>query len=126
MRRSLAICLAVLLVAPVAHAQQHVIGKDALEQAISDRVNEQQADREAIRSLLRRPEVKRIAAHAGLSLQKAEAAVPMLEESDLRELARHARHVQNDLAGGASAIVISTTTIIIILLLVLLIVVVAD
>ncbi len=126
LRRSLAMCLAVLLIAPVAHAQQHVIGKDALEQAIRERIDEQQADREAIRSLLRRSEVKMIAAQAGLSLEKAEAAVSMLEEADLRELARHARNVQNDLAGGASAVVISTTTIIIVLLLVILLLVVAD
>jgi hypothetical protein len=117
--------LAILMMAPVAQAQQHTVDKSALEQAVKQRVAEQQADREAIQSLLRRGDVGEIAANAGLSLEKAEAAVAALDGEELRELAREARQVQNDLAGGAN-IVISTTTIIIVLLIVILIVVIAD
>jgi hypothetical protein len=124
-RRSIAVCLAVLLVAPAASAQQSVIGKSALEQAVQQRVTEQQADREAIASLLRRAEVREIAAKAGLSIEKAEAAVPTLEGDDLKELAKQARQAQDGLAGGAT-VVITTTTIILILLLVIIIILVAD
>jgi hypothetical protein len=124
-RRSIAVCLAVLLVAPAASAQQSVIGKSALEQAVQQRVNEQQADREAIASLLRRAEVREIAAKAGLSIEKAEAAVPTLQGDDLKELAKQARQAQDGLAGGAT-VVITTTTIILILLLVIIIILVAD
>lgn len=125
-RRSLAMCLAVLLMAPAAGAQDHVVGRSALDKAVQQRVNQQQADREAILSLLHRAEVREIAAKAGLSLDKARAGVSMLDGTDLQEAAQQARQVQNDLAGGASTIVISTTTIIIVLLLVILIVLVAD
>jgi hypothetical protein len=125
-RRTIAVCLAVMLVAPVASAQQSVIGKSALEQAVQQRVSEEQADREAIGSLLRRAEVRAIAAKAGLSVEKAETALATLQGDDLKELATQARQVQNDLAGGASTIVISTTTIILILLIVLLVVLIAD
>jgi hypothetical protein len=111
---------------PAARAQQHVAATSALEQAIHDRVAEQQADRDAIRSLLRRSEVKQIAAKAGLSLEKAEAAVATIPAEDLRQIADQARQANDDLAGGASTIVISTTTIIIILLLIILIVLIAD
>jgi hypothetical protein len=123
-RRSLAVCLAVLFMAPVAGAQNHVIGKSALDKAVQERVSRDQADREAIRSLLQRADVRDIAARAGLSLDRAQAAVSTLQGQDLQQAAAQARQVQNDLAGG-STIVISTTTIIIVLLLVLLIVVVA-
>jgi hypothetical protein len=125
-RHTLAVLLAVLLVAPAAQAQTHVIGKSALAEAVQQRVSQEQADREAIVTLLQRPEVKQIAAQAGLSLQKAEAAVSTLNGQDLSELAAQARQVQNDLAGGASTVVISTTTIIIVLLIVILIVLIAD
>ena len=125
LRRTVALCLAVLFIAPAAHAQQHVAGKAALEQALQDRVAEQQADREAIRSLLRRPEVKQIAAKAGLSIEKADAAIATIPAEDLRGLADQARQADNDLAGGASTIVISTTTIIIVLLVIILIVLIA-
>jgi hypothetical protein len=125
-RQSLAVVLASLLMAPAAQAQTHVIDTAALAQAVQERVNQDQADREVILSLLRRQEVKQIAAQAGLSLQKAEAAVSTLGGSDLRDLAAQSRQVQNDLAGGASTITISTTTIIIVLLVIILIVLIAD
>jgi hypothetical protein len=125
-RRSLAILLALLLIAPAAQAQNHVIGRSALDQAVQQRVSQERADREAIISLLQRSEVREVAAKAGLSLEKAEAAVSTLQGDDLRELAAQARQVQNDLVGGASTVVISTTTIIIVLLIIILIVVLAD
>ena len=125
-RRFLAVCLAVLLMAPAAGAQDHVISKSALDKAVQQRVSQEQADRAAILSLLQRSEVREIAAKAGLSLDKAQAAVSTLEGQDLYQAAQQASQIQNDLAGGASTIVISTTTIIIVLLLVILIVAVAD
>lgn len=125
-RRSLAVCLAILIAAPAARAQQSVIGRAALEQAVQERVQQEQADREAIASLLRRAEVRQIAAKAGLSIEKAEAAVSTLQGDDLKELANQARQAENDLAGGATTIVITTTTVIIILLIIILIILVAD
>ena len=125
-RRSLAVILAALLVAPAAQAQTHVIAKSALTQAVQERVSQDQADRAAILSLLERTEVRQIAQQAGLSMGTAQAAVSTLQGQDLRDLASQARQVNNDLAAGASTIVISTTTIIIVLLIVILIVLVAD
>jgi hypothetical protein len=126
-RRTLAVCMAVLFLAPVgANAQGNVIGKSALDKAVQARVARDQADREAIQSLLQRPEVREVAGKAGLSLDKAVTAVSTLQGDDLRQLAEQARQADNQLAGGASTIVISTTTIIIVLLLVLLIVAIAD
>jgi hypothetical protein len=125
-RRSLAVLLAALLVAPAAQAQTHVIATSALSKAVQERVSQDQADRDAILSLLQRAEVRQIAAKAGLSVEKAQAAVSTLSGQDLRSLAVQARQAQNDLAGGASTIVISTTTIILVLLIVILIILVAD
>jgi hypothetical protein len=125
-RRSLAIILAVLLMAPAAQAQSHVIGKSALAQAVQERVSQDQADREAIRALLQREEVRQVALKAGLSLEKAQAAVSTLQGQELNQIAAQARQIDNTLAGGASTVVISTTTIIIVLLIVILIVALAD
>src|SRR5438128_10010980 len=75
-RRTLGISLAVLMMAPAAWAQQtHVINQSALDQAVQQRVNQDQADREALRSFLQNPQVKSIAAKAGLPRAQAEAAV---------------------------------------------------
>lgn len=125
-RRSLAVLLAVLVSAPVANAQQHVIGKSALEKAVQERAARDQADRDAIVTLLQRPEVRQVAKQAGLSIEKATAAVATLEGHDLSQVASQARQVNNELAGGATTVVITTTTIIIILLIVIIIVLLAD
>ena len=124
-RRLLAVCLAVLLAAPAVGAQEHVISRAALDKAIQDRVSQEQADREAILSLLQRSEVRDIAAKAGLSLDKARTAVSALQGSELQQAAQQARQVENNLAGGSTTVVISTTTIILVLLIVILILVIA-
>jgi len=111
--------------APAANAQSNVIGRSALDKAVQERVSRDQADREAIRTLLQRAEVRDVAGKAGISLDKAAAAVSTLQGNDLRQIAEQARQVDNQLAGG-STIVISTTTIIIVLLLVILIIAIAD
>lgn len=126
LRRFLAVCLALLIMAPVASAQDHVIGRAALDKAVQQRVNQEQTDREAILSLLQRQDVRDIAAKAGLSVEKAQAGVTMLHGKDLQQAAQQARQVQDNLAGGASTVVISTTTIIIVLLIIILIVLIAD
>ena len=124
-RRILGTALAVLMCAPAAWAQQtHVIDKSALAQAVQQRVGQDQADREAIRTFLQNPQVKSVADKAGLSVERAAAAVSALQGDQLREVAGQARAVNQDLAGGAT-VVITTTTIIIILLIVILIAVLA-
>ena len=125
-RRSLAVILAVLVSAPVASAQQHVIGKSALDKAVQQRTAQDQADRDAILTLLERQDVREVARQAGLSIEKATAAVSTLQGDELRQVAAQANAVNNELAGGATTVVITTTTIIIILLIVILIVVLAD
>jgi hypothetical protein len=126
LRRFLAVCLALLIMAPAASAQDHVIARAALDKAVQQRVSQEQADREVIVSLLQRQDVRDIATKAGLSIEKAQTAVTMLHGKDLQQAAQQARQVQDNLAGGASTIVISTTTIIIVLLIIILIVVIAD
>ena len=125
-RRSLAVILAVLVSAPVASAQQHVIGKSALDKAVQQRTAQDQADRDAILTLLERQDVREVARQAGLSIEKATAAASTLQGDELRRVAAQANAVNNELAGGATTVVITTTTIIIILLIVILIVVLAD
>ena len=125
-RRSLAVLLATLMVAPAAHAQTHVVDRTALAQAVQERVSREQTDRDAILALLARTEVRQIAARASLSLDTAQAAVSTLQGQELQDLASQARQVNDDLAGGASTVTISTTTIIIVLLVIILIVLIAD
>lgn len=101
-----------MLVAPAAGAEAHVIGQSALDRAVQRRVSQERSDRKTILALLQRPEVRAIAAKAGISLDKSAAAVATLQANELQEAAQQARQVENDLAGG-SRIVIAKTLIII-------------
>ena len=67
-------CLFLLVPAPAAWAQQtHVINKSARDQAVQQRVNQEQADREALRSFLQNPQVKSVAAKAVATITVADA-----------------------------------------------------
>jgi hypothetical protein len=112
------------MMAPAAGAQDHVISKSALDQAVQQRVGQERADREVILSLLQRQDIRDIAGKAGLSIDQARAAVSMLQGTDLEQAAAQARAVQDSLAGGGN-VTVSTTTIIIVLLLLILVVVIA-
>lgn len=124
-RGILGVGLAVTMFASSAAAQQtHVITKSGLDRAVQQRVSQDEADREALRTFVQTPLVRSVAAKAGLSIDKAESAVSTLQGDELRDAAARARTVNDRLAGG-DAIVISTTLIIIILLIVILVAVVA-
>jgi hypothetical protein len=114
--------LALVVLAPPAFAQQtHVINPSALDQAVQQRVAQDEADRAAIRTFLQNPVVQDVASKAGVSIEKTTAAVSTLQGDELREAASQARAANDQLVGG-STIVISTTTIIIVLLIIILIV----
>ena len=113
----------VAVVAPARGQTSHAAPPSALDAAVQARVAAEAADRDAVLRLLARPEVRAIAGEAGIDLRRAEAAVPTLDESTVRDLAGQTRQVEGALAGGQSRVTISTTTIIIALLVIILLVV---
>jgi hypothetical protein len=100
---------------------RHVVADQEIQAQIDRQAGQATADREAIQTMLQRPEVRRIAGTAGLSLERANAAAAVLSGPSLQNLAAQARLVNSGLAGGDSTVVISATALIIILLLIILI-----
>ena len=118
--------LVIVLIAMPSRAlaqDRHVISPSALEAAVAERVTQEQADHAAIRQALGQPEVRLLAARAGMDAVRLEALAETLSDSDLRAVAGKARALNESLAGGASTITISTTTIIIGLLVLILLIV---
>jgi hypothetical protein len=106
--------------ASVAGEPQHqVISQTEIQARIDQQVNQADADRQAIQTMLQRPEVRRIAGSAGLDLERASAAAGVLSGPSLVTLATQARAVNAGLAGGSETVVISATALIIILLIVI-------
>ena len=106
--------------------ERHAVSRGALAAAVANHAAMQDADRDAIRQALSRPDVQQVAAAAGLDLSRATAGVATLSGTELDRAAAAARQLNEPLVGGASTVVISTTTIIIALLIVILIVIAVD
>jgi hypothetical protein len=126
--RSFVLSLAVLLTltaaaSPVAAQTSHAAPQSALDAALQQHARTVDADRETVRRLLERREVRDLADGMGLDLRRADAAVAALGAEELATLAAQARQAEAGLAGGQSSITISTTLIIIGLLVLILIIV---
>ena len=124
-RKFIAFVVAVLMAVPAsAFADgRHLVDPARLAAAIAEHVDQQDAERTAIREALARPQVRDMASRMGLDIDRAASAVDTLAGVDLDRAASAARQVNQQLVGGASTVVISSTTIIIALLVLILLIV---
>ena len=102
--------------------ERHITDAAAMQKAIAQRKAVDASNREAVMTVLRRPDVKQLAERMGLTIERAETALASLPSDKLAELAEPARAVPTDLAGGDATIVISVTTLLLLLILVVLLV----
>jgi hypothetical protein len=112
-RSVLAVVLSILVAAPGLLAQAHVAGQQALDAAVQQHVSAADQDRETVRLLLERSEVRAIAGKYGVDIRRAEGAVATMTPAELASVAAQARQADAALAGGQSSVTISTTMIII-------------
>ena len=123
MKRAAALMLLpMFLISSPAFAQQaRVVDAAAMGEALADKAESERAQRELVRRVLERAEVREMAERMGLGVEQADSAVATLSGAELGALAQHAGAVEAaGLAGGASTIVISTTTLLLILIIVIL------
>ena len=127
LRTLLVTTLAIALAIPSSALAQerHVLERSALAQAVAGQVAQEDAERAAIHRALDRPEVRSVAAKAGIDLDRANAVVDTLTGTTLSQAATAAQEVNEALVGGAT-VTITTTTIIIALLVIILIIVAVD
>lgn len=101
-------------------AQERVIDRAAIEQALVERVQDDGASRASIKSLLARSEVRRMAGDLSLDLRRAETAVATLQGPELERVAQQATAANELLSGGAQTIRISVVTLLLIIIIVIL------
>ena len=114
--------LPMFLVSSPAFAQQaRVVDASAMDQALAARAESESAQREVVRRVLDRSDVRAMAARLGLSVEQADSAVATLSGPELGTLAQHAQAAEAaSLAGEANVVVISVTTLLLILIIVIL------
>lgn len=116
-----AACL-LLWSAPAIAQERHVVDPSAMREAVAAQATTDQQNRDVVRSVLQRSQVREVADRLGLTVARAEGALSTLTSAELAELAGPARQVETDLAGGATVVVISVTTLLLILIIVILLV----
>lgn len=99
----------------------HIVDGSEIQGAIDAKAHSEDADRQVLRDLLARPDVRRVAGKAGFDLTHADAAVNTLSGPELSRLAQQARDVNSQLAGGATVTMTWTMVIIIVVAIVVLI-----
>jgi hypothetical protein len=77
-----------------------MLDSKALDTAVSQRVDEDKAERARIASLLQRPEVRDVARERGLDLARAESAIATLQGEELQRAAALAATVDSELSGA--------------------------
>ena len=123
-RKLITFMVAVLMATPsVIFADgRRAIDSATIAAAVAQHVDQQEADRAAIREALARPQVRDMAGRIGLDMGRATAVVDTLAGADLARAASAAREVNQQLVGGATTVVITTTTIIIALLIIIILI----
>jgi hypothetical protein len=129
MRSSRLACLLIaapLLAVPasVSAQQAHVTDRGSLDRAVAERARSAGAQRESIRRLLDRPEVRDVAERYNLDISTVQAGAATLNGTDLERVAAQANAVESALVAG-DTITITTTTLIILLLLVIIVILIA-
>ena len=97
---------------------RHVVDVDQVQARIDQQSNQEAASREAIQTMLQRPEVRSLAGQAGLDITRASAAASILSGAELSTMAAQATEVNAGI--GGDSVVLTTTAIIIILLILIL------
>jgi len=110
-----------LVSSPVFAQQARLVDDAAMTQALAAKAESESAQRELVRRVLDRADVRAMAARMGLSVEQADSAVATLSGPELGTLAQHASAVEAaTLAGGANTVVISLTTLLLIIIIVIL------
>jgi hypothetical protein len=95
-----------------------VVDDTQIQAQIDRKAGNEAADRQTVRDMLQRPEVRKIAGAAGLDIQRATTAVDVLSGPELERVAGSV-HELNAGTGGVETVTLSVTAIIIILLLII-------
>jgi hypothetical protein len=116
-------CLLVgLLVAgPLAQGADSIAVQADLDNVMAKTLDQEDAARATITTLLQRQDVRRIAEGRGLDLRRAEAAVGTLQGDELQRLSLLAASADVQLAGGDQVISISLVTLLLIVIIVILV-----
>jgi len=114
------VLVGLLVSGPLAYGAPTVAVQADLDTAIARTLDQEDAARTTITTLLQREEVRKMAEGRGLDLRRAEAAVGTLQGDELQRLSLLAARADAQLAGGDQIVSISLVTLLLIVVIVIL------
>jgi len=103
-----------------AYSADSVASQADLDNAIAKTLDQEEAARTTITTLLRRDQVRSMAKGYGFDVRRAEAAVSTLQGDELQRLSLLAANADAQLAGGSPTITISLVSLLLIVIIVIL------
>lgn len=100
MIRSLLLVLILTLPLGAWAAEEHLVPAPEVEQELTERAVQREADLNAVDGLFAHPETAETIEQAGFDPQQIRDAVPLLDDETLAELAARAREMDGDVEGG--------------------------
>jgi hypothetical protein len=96
------------------------VSQAELDAAIARQHDQRTADRDRVKALLQRDDIRAFAEDQGLDLRRAEVAVDTLGDTELRSLAQQVTFIESGLQGGDPYIRISLVALLLIIIIVIL------
>lgn len=110
--------LAVLLFAPIARAQDHLVSPDALQQKVQANAATRQQNIDTVTNFLSSPIAERAMKSHHYDPVKVRSAIPTLSDEELANLASRASDAQQKFAGGILGVGVLTLLILIIVVII--------
>jgi hypothetical protein len=101
-------------------APPSTVSQGELDAALARQHDQRAADRDRVRALLQREELRALAEGHGLDLKRAESAVETLGDSELRNLAQQVATIESGLQGGDVYVRLSLIALLLIIIIVIL------
>jgi hypothetical protein len=91
---------AILFAVPIARADDHLVRRGAVNQRLAGAAADRARDLVRVEGVLASPRASRVAAIAGVDLNRVRASLPQLSDADLRDLSQRAAALGSDPVAG--------------------------
>jgi hypothetical protein len=92
--------ISALLVVPIARADDHLVTSGSVDRRVADAVAERASNLASVERVLSSTRAAKVAAAAGVDLDRVRTSLPRLSDADLRDLSRRAAALHADPSAG--------------------------
>ena len=92
--------ISTLLLAPLAHAEDHLVSGGRVNRTLAEVATERTANLASVEGVLRSARAEKVAAVTGIDLGRVRTSLPQLSDTELRDLSHRAAALDSDPTAG--------------------------